>query len=394
MVTVLVLDANQRSALAATRSLGGRGIHVIAADETRETLAGSSRYCSETMQYPSPTLNDELFIEQLSRKAAANRVSVIFPMTEVTTRLLLMHREQFKGMIIPFSTLEAFELLSSKWRLHKLAEELNVPIPFTVFVESKKDLERASASIKFPAVLKPYGSKIHSDGKWLGATVRYVNSLEELYLIVKEDPCFNEHPFMIQEKIEGIGEGVFALYDRGRPVQFFAHRRLREKPPTGGVSVLCESIALNPRMQELACTILTHVRWHGIAMVEFKVSADGMPYLMEVNARFWGSLHLAIQAGVDFPYLLYKLAIGDQVEELRSYRIGLRNRWVLGDLDNLYISWKEGLLHQEVWASILRRVRVLEKDTCYETCMWDDLSPFWFEVRKYVREVRGSDSSA
>ena len=389
MGPVLVLDANQRSALAATRTLGRRGIHVIAADETRKTLAGSSRYCSETMLYPSPILNDELFIEQLSKKAAANRVSVIFPMTEVTTRLMLKHRAHFKGISIPFGTLEAFELLSSKWRLHKLAEELNVPIPFTIFVESQEDLERVSASVKFPAVLKPYGSKIYSDGRWLGASVRYVNSLEELYLTVKEDPCFNEHPFMIQEKVEGRGEGVFALYDHGRPVQLFAHRRLREKPPSGGVSVLSESIPPNPRIQEFACRILNHVHWHGIAMVEFKVSADGMPYLMEVNARFWGSLNLAIQAGIDFPYLLYKLAIGDQVEGPKNYRIGLKNRWVLGDLDNLYLSWKERSLYQEERGSIVRRIgkvlNVMEKDTCYETCMWDDLSPFWFEVRKYVQ---------
>ena len=33
------------------------------------------------------------------------------------------------------------------------------------------------------------------------------------------------------------------------------------------------------------------------------------PKLIEVNPRFWGSLALAIYAGIDFPYLLYKLAM-------------------------------------------------------------------------------------
>ena len=32
--------------------------------------------------------------------------------------------------------------------------------------------------------------------------------------------------------------------------------------------------------------------------------ARASPYLMEVNGRFWGSLQLAIDAGVDFPALL------------------------------------------------------------------------------------------
>ena len=40
---VLILDADQRSALAATRSLGKRGVVVIAGDERMRTLAGASR---------------------------------------------------------------------------------------------------------------------------------------------------------------------------------------------------------------------------------------------------------------------------------------------------------------------------------------------------------------
>ena len=41
--------------------------------------------------------------------------------------------------------------------------------------------------------------------------------------------------------------------------------------------------------------------------IEFRIdSRDGVPKIMEVNPRFWGSLQLSILSGVDFPYLLYK----------------------------------------------------------------------------------------
>jgi hypothetical protein len=36
-------------------------------------------------------------------------------------------------------------------------------------------------------------------------------------------------------------------------------------------------------------------------MVEFKDDGVNPPCLMEINGRFWGSLQLAIDAGVDFP---------------------------------------------------------------------------------------------
>jgi hypothetical protein len=85
----------------------------------------------------------------------------------------------------------------------------------------------------------------------------------------------------------------------------------------------------------MAHSLLNSVGWHGVAMVEFKVSPDGTPYLIEVNGRFWGSLQLAIDAGVDFPWLLYQLANGDRVDEVPGYAIGVRWRWLLGDFARL-----------------------------------------------------------
>jgi len=51
-------------------------------------------------------------------------------------------------------------------------------------------------------------------------------------------------PSPIQYRVEGEGQSVSALMNHGQPIALFAHRRFREKPPSGGVSVLRESIAL------------------------------------------------------------------------------------------------------------------------------------------------------
>jgi predicted ATP-grasp superfamily ATP-dependent carboligase len=145
-------------------------------------------------------------------------------------------------------------------------------------------------------------------------------------------------------------------YDRGKPVAFFAHKRLREKPPSGGVSVLSESVEVPPNLYDMGRRILDHVQWHGVAMVEFKVADDGTPYLMEVNARFWGSLQLAIDAGVDFPWLLYQLAQAKTLKEMQSYTVGVRNRWLLGDLLHLFLVLKRDTRLQvtptEKWRAI------------------------------------------
>lgn len=387
---ILILDANQRSALAATRSLGSKGVQVVVADETRVTLSGSSRYCNETLVYPSPHEYSLDFIATLKKECVERDINIMFPMTEITTYLILKHRNEFNGIHIPFVDFEAFDALTDKWKLFKLAQQLGVPMPTTYFIESlTSTLASTSSSFKFPVVLKPYRSRILTDKGWISTSVKYASSVAELEDIIEKTEYLKQHPFLIQEYVKGEGQGIFALYNQGKPVAFFAHRRLREKPPSGGVSVLSESVEINPRIQEIAQKILDYAKWHGVAMVEFKVTSDGTPYLMEVNARFWGSLQLAIDAGVDFPYLLYKMAVNEMLKEVNGYKVGIRSRWLLGDMDHLYLTFKnhsgQHIGASSKWKSIIDFLNFFEKNTRYEVNRWDDLKPFFFELKEYFR---------
>ena len=71
-------------------------------------------------------------------------------------------------------------------------------------------------------------------------------------------------------------------------------------------------------------------------MIEYKQDTrSGRTFLMEINPRFWGSLQLAIDAGVDFPWYLAQLAIGEQVAPVTRWRVGVRSRWCMGEIDHL-----------------------------------------------------------
>ena len=87
----------------------------------------------------------------------------------------------------------------------------------------------------------------------------------------------------------------------GHPRARFAHRRIHEVPHTGGVSSFRESVRL-PDIEAHALSVLRRIGWNGVAMLEYRRDArTGDFRLLELNARFWGSLHLALAAGVDFP---------------------------------------------------------------------------------------------
>jgi len=144
-------------------------------------------------------------------------------------------------------------------------------------------------------------------------------------------------PLLLQERIVGPGIGVSLLVWDGRVVAHFAHRRLRERPPSGGVSVYAESVRVDDALVARSATLLRRLDWQGVAMVEYKIdAASGTPHLMEINGRFWGSLQLAIDAGVDFPALLLDAA-RDSVPVPPRYRAGVRFRWWWGDVDHLLV---------------------------------------------------------
>lgn len=387
MEKTLILDGNTRSALAATRSLGRKGVPVVVAAESNKTLSGASRYCSESFTYPDPLDDLRAFLSTVKAECSRRGIRVIFPMTEISMAAVLKHREEFGNFQLPFVEFPAFEAMTDKWSLLKLAQRLNITIPHTHYIADARSLERAYPTLNFPVVLKPYRSMIWTKGHCTAASVKYAESLRELRRTVAQYEYFERNPFLLQEYVRGQAHGIFALYNQGQPVASFAHRRLRENPPSGGVSVLCESVEKNPEAWRMARTILDYMAWHGVAMVEFKVTADGKPYLMEVNGRFWGSLQLAIDAGVDFPWLLYQLATGRALDPSNGYATGVRSRWLLGDLARLYkvLAGDElppGLQTPGRMRSILQFLNFFDTSThCEENC-WHDITPFFSQLAR------------
>jgi predicted ATP-grasp superfamily ATP-dependent carboligase len=128
-------------------------------------------------------------------------------------------------------------------------------------------------------------------------------------------------------------------------------------------------------------------------MVEFKIDREGnIARLLEVNARFWGSLQLAIAAGVDFPYLLFRMARGEKLEGPVGYRIGLRSRWELGDLDHLLLRLLKNPTALNLPSGIPSR-SMLVKEFLFdffrpsvrnEVLQAGDPSPFLHEMKGYV----------
>ena len=337
-MSVLVTDGHFRKSLAVVRSLGRRGVPVTVGERTFLNTSFFSKYCAKRLVYPSPRRFPNQFIEFLLKEIKKNSYECLFPMEEETLLLMAAYHSEISHYThLLISNLKQIEFVRDKRNLMQFAETHGIPTPKTFQIPPSLTLPLEGggegrgadlSSIPIPAVIKP---RI-SSGSF---GIVYVKKKEDL--IPSYQSVHERYPFpMIQEWIpDGGGAfGLSALFDEASNIKAaFVHKKLRMYPVQGGPSTLREGVE-HPQIMELGVSLLKSLNWVGVGMVEFKVDPrDGIPKLMEVNPRFWGSLQLAIVSGVDFPYLILKMARGENFEPILSYTVGKRCRWLLlGDI--------------------------------------------------------------
>jgi predicted ATP-grasp superfamily ATP-dependent carboligase len=396
-MALFVTDGEQRATLAVVRALGRVGVPVTVGASGKISLAGTSRYCTRNVCCPCPEKEPERFQAFLCRHVRETRYRLLLPVTDVTTQLVSGVRAALAPYVgLPLPDDASIRRVQDKRFVLSKAQELGIACPQTFMVEGQETLEGVSQRMAYPAVIKPRFSRYFCDGHWRSGTVQY--ALHAADLIAKYQEAHQEIPNpLIQERIRGEGRGVFVLMWGGELKAAFCHRRLREKPPWGGVSVYSESVPLDQKLVQQSVDLLKACGWQGVAMVEYKVDPrDGYAKFMEVNGRFWGSLQLAIDAGINFPWLLYRLATGEDVAPQFDYTIGVRSRWLLGDLDHLWIrlarpSAVNGLPDhaRSKLRACLDFIKLYEPGLHYDVQRFDDPGPGWYECKSYVRSVLG-----
>jgi len=396
---VLITDGSNRSALAAVRSLGRRGHDIFVVGSSPRTLASCSRFCRAAVEVPDPHWRGEDYVDEINAFVKKEGIDVILPMTDQTIQLLSAARSLFPaGIVVACPDHDKIQAVSDKYRLFELARDLDVPIPKTIFLRGADGLRDVIDQIEsYPVVVKPAFSRKKEGQSFLAASVSYADSREQLESLYATERALR-YPSLIQEKIEGPGTGLFTLFDRDRHLTLFSHQRLREKPPSGGASVVCRSVPLDEEMVEAARRLLSAVEWQGVAMVEFKRDLrDGKAKLMEINGRFWGSLQLAVTCGVDFPGLLVDFLNGKLIDnQPGDYRCGVRMKWLFGTLDHLLIRLRNSReqLHLPAAApskagAVMDFLKIWEQDSSFDVFDPRDLGPFRFEAACWLRHAVG-----
>ena len=338
---ILLLDGYSSRTLACVRSWGRRGIDFVVGGESKLDMSLHSRYTREKCVYASPKSSVSQFISDVNAHCRHFGADHIFPTSEAAIMACSERASELIGVpIIPER--RAIDTMFSKVNTAEIAQAVGIRVPATVQLTPSNPRLPDHYPWKFPVVVKSESSETMLDGKAVSSRKTfYASNLRELECECKARLTVGQS-VMLQQFIDGYGVGISGLFSNGEAVALIGHRRVRESNPLGGPSAVAETIEMDPGLLCETKRLLRKIGHTGPAMVEYKVDRrDGQAYLMEINGRFWGSILLASAAGLDLPYIYWKMLNGQTIrEDETQYQVGVRGRNLVGDTKCLLMCLK------------------------------------------------------
>jgi predicted ATP-grasp superfamily ATP-dependent carboligase len=319
----LLTDAHLRSAVAGIRGLGRVGVRVLALAPGPLAAGLWSRYQSERAVGPDPIHHPQAFVARVAALAAERGQVMVYSSQEAAIDALLRApRTVLASVVLPYPGEGGLAALRDKSRLPALAGAAGLAVPRTLAQGTADEL--LAGDVAPPLVLKPA-----RPGGAL-TTALPVDSRGDLRAVLSGLPA--DEVLLLQERASGPLTSVSLVVDRdGRLVARFQQRALRTWPLGAGPSSLAVSVAPDEGLVERCRCLLAQVGYAGLAQLQFVGTPRG-PGLIDVNTRFYGSLPLALRAGVNLPGAWHAVVVDGALPEPGDYRVGVAYRWLEADL--------------------------------------------------------------
>ena len=330
---ILVLEGEKPAAYAAIRSLQHSGYQITAASHLKINISRFSKYVSKFVSCPNIDKDMEDYKNWLLEEIKNGDYLTVFSFSDKTTKLLSENKSTLSAHTHIYQPdINTVDIVLDKSKTYQLAKSLGMNLP-EIFETKGKKIDQLAAELTFPLVLRPKQKNYSVDGK-----IKYYKVTPDNYfwnrtdLLKKMPKFYNElDKYDLMSYVPGVGRGYFTIVDEQKTCGNFAHERIREYPVSGGASSLRKSIPFE-EIKAISLPLINALNFSGPIMIEYKYDPKtNKYYLIEVNGRWWGSLPLAIHAGVDFPKLLIGLINKEKInaEDFASYKMGFTSRLLI-----------------------------------------------------------------
>lgn len=400
---VVVLGADSPIGLTVVRELGMRGVRVFALGRNQRALARTSRYMHRF------DLIDMPLAEWLPSYVADNDIGAVMAISEHHLIELAAIGPAIGDCRLLVPEPEKLALVLDKPRTLEIAAGLGIEVPSSWQPMAGEDHAAIAGGLAYPVAVKwadPNAVSARLDAAGLElAKVEYANDRNALLVLLTRYDRIGVWP-LVQTWCAGYGLGQMLHMHQGKATLRFQHRRLREFPPTGGVSAFCQAAPLTKHaaLMERSEALLAAIGWDGPAMVEYRHdAASGRSWLMEINGRFWGSLPLSYHCGVHFGWETFACAmLGENAAVQGRCKAGAvplrRARYLIPDAKGLALILrdKKTPFFRRICALLRFVADFLDPRVRWYVWSWRDPGPFFADLAGVVRKLvpsgkRGTD---
>ena len=314
-INVLVTAVGAPPGLSVLNSLKDKkDLKIIACDSDPYAR---SLYEKTYIGYILPSAKEEKkYISSLLKIIHKEKVRVVLPCVEEEVMAISKNAHIFNkiGVVPVVPKYDVLMQLSDKRSLVSFTKRSNLMTPNTW----RLDKFELNNKHKTPLIIKPRMGH--------GARGLFIaRDKKDLFRIVNNIERSKRKDYIVQEYIPGKEGSIYMcgiLYNKeGKIITMFLSRSLKTLYDFGGPAVVGESMPRNHPINAIGRKFAENVKgWFGPLAVEFKVHATtGVPYILEVNPRFWGYSYLATKCGLNFPYLSIKIALNKKVSSISRY---------------------------------------------------------------------------
>lgn len=291
----------------------------------REGIATASRWCTRWHEIRSPVQNLDAFVADVNRAVRERGYEVLFASGDAEVMAISYARAAFCARV-PYAPHHLLRRAFDKLDLVRAAEAVGVPVPRTVEAN-----DAALVSFTNGLVVK---SRLHWEPGRSGDSGRIEAQITHEYDAARR----------YADAIRTAGaEPVYQEFKRGQLMGFTVLTddnadvvaQLQQMAPCTwwpGVPTRAHTIAIDERLSEGIARLLKRLRWLGLVQLQFIVTPDGRPYLIDFNGRAYMSEALAFAAGLNLHDTWGRMATGRDWRRPGAAAVGLRYQWLDGDL--------------------------------------------------------------
>lgn len=351
-----ILGANYYTPLGAIRTLGRRGVEVHALDyHFPSAYALSSKYVSKRVLCPDVNKDEEGLAQFLIDfgKGFAER-PVLMAGHDNYALLISRYAEELSSYYrIPQNPPGLLEEIINKNGLYRIAQEYDLQMPLTFFLENETDQTQVVEQMRFPCMIKPALSHefvrifrnkcliAHDQASLCSALAR--TKAAKLEVMVQEIvPGFDDCMYVFDVYING----------EGRATHTFTAQKLRQFPINFGSSTLTHH-CYDAEITALGLEYMRRIGYRGYGEIEFKRHpVDGRLYMIEINARLSSLNVLFDKCGIEFAYVHYRDLIGEPLDDCHLQE---DKPWAFWHVYEDFISTRAYLKTRQLgWKEIIR----------------------------------------